>query len=327
MSTKRMLLLALAAGASALLPACGADRRAPSEPEVGPADAWFPTPIAATPYDARGGYPLQPGNRWVHRRRFQSDIAAPNEPAARIFSPEYDVVRTLECPVPLESGTYVAEHSVASFLENRYESWLLLREDTAGLHEYDAFLGSSPCEPRRVPGDAAGDVSRAARPDPIAGLRARLAPRLAGPQGEAWAAALARHEAKLRTLEALRGATPAGSAPVEELLRLAYPLARGARWVIRSDPRFEAEVTGHTVIRAPGGRFAGWEIRYRSPLFGTNDRVFTYYGAAGYLGLSAHLETEGTDPQRNPIGVLISEDHETIVSFARAGSAKAFARR
>lgn len=329
---------ALAALLVAALAGCG---RSPVTPLAG--DGGLPPDAAAVDaelaalapapggFDAPGGYPLHVGNRWVHQLSFRTSYRdAGDEPFALIFEMPGRVEREILCPITVFERPYVHERSSFATPEGITTVWMPMREDAQGLHEYD-LIGS-----RRPPCDLP-DVEMRARPAAvaphaavIAGLRARLVSRLAGPDGAAWAAALARHEAKLAATAALGGAAGApgtlGETDPGELLRLAYPLGRGARWIIRGEPRFEAEVVGREVLRGER-RYGGWRIRYTSDVYGSNDRVFAFYGSAGYLGLHAHIESEAMDDTGTPIGLITSEMRETIVSFTPAALRRDLAAR
>ena len=50
--------------------------------------------------------------------------------------------------------------------------------------------------------------------------------------------------------------------------------------------------------------------------FGPSDRVRVLYGHEGFLQLDAHLVGEGRDDNGNPIGTVVSEDHEALDDFA-----------
>ncbi|HVP14583.1 MAG TPA: hypothetical protein VMS88_03505, partial [Terriglobales bacterium] len=64
-----------------------------------------------------------------------------------------------------------------------------------------------------------------------------------------------------------------------------------ARWVIRSEPLFEAEVLSWQRLNLPGiGSLQGCWIQYTSEVYGPQDAVYVWYGPDGYLGLSARLE-------------------------------------
>ena len=101
-----------------------------------------------------------------------------------------------------------------------------------------------------------------------------------------------------------------------EIVRLAYPLHTGQRWIIRADPRFTAVVEGVDALRLPAGRFVAYRIRIDSVLFGPSDRVRVWYGREGFLQLDAHLVGEGTDENGDPIGTVVSEDHEALDDIA-----------
>ena len=56
--------------------------------------------------------------------------------------------------------------------------------------------------------------------------------------------------------------------------------------------------------------------------FGPNDHVTIWYGRQGMLGLEFHLENEAIDAEGNPIGVLISEEKQTLTALHIANSSR-----
>src|SRR5207249_8946164 len=64
-------------------------------------------------------------------------------------------------------------------------------------------------------------------------------------------------------------------------------------------------------------------ISIHSDLFSEpNDRVVVWYGRAGFLGLDAHIESEGTDNKGNVVTVVIDErQHLTDVSLVEGRTA------
>jgi hypothetical protein len=104
-----------------------------------------------------------------------------------------------------------------------------------------------------------------------------------------------------------------------EITRLRYPLHPGQRWTIREDPLFTSCVIRHELLRLPAGRLGGYRIRIESELFGPEDRVYIWYGRAGFLKLSATLYGEATDPYGNHLGTVVSTEFTTLESFTLVG--------
>jgi hypothetical protein len=105
-----------------------------------------------------------------------------------------------------------------------------------------------------------------------------------------------------------------------DLTRLVYPLRQGAHWTIRTDPTFTAVVEGTDALDLTAGRFQGHRIRIEAPgLFGSNDRVFTWYDRHGALQLVAHLEGQLTDAAGNVLGKVITDQTRKLEELALVG--------
>jgi hypothetical protein len=93
--------------------------------------------------------------------------------------------------------------------------------------------------------------------------------------------------------------------PVEELVRLRYPLRANAAWTVRQTPRLTARVEALETLDLPTGPTPAWRIQFDSERLGPHDRVHMWYGPAGCLATRIHLETEAVDQSGNPIGTAV----------------------
>ncbi len=111
---------------------------------------------------------------------------------------------------------------------------------------------------------------------------------------------------------------PAGPAAVGpgEIQRLAYPLVRGQRWVVRQDPYYESVIEGSDLLRTPAGTFACWRVRLDASYFGPRDRAVAYWGKDGYIGLRAHARGVMTDNEGNVTGIVNLEQEELLDSLS-----------
>jgi len=114
---------------------------------------------------------------------------------------------------------------------------------------------------------------------------------------------------------------PPPSAPLDyETMLLAYPLHRGATWVVSESPRITATVEGSEVLDTPAGRLPSWRIRLRNAGHHPSEEVFVWYGRAGYLGMKRHDQYERLGPDGNPVEVVIDEA-EWLASISLSKSA------
>ena len=265
-------------------------------------------------------YPLEVGNHWGYEFAFTIDIV----PMGGVPEAVSDMLerrdRDLVCVEQRAGRSYVVERQ--SYPSG--QGWLRYRQDAAGLYEFD---GDSDVPPvcaaatgRRTfdadgpgvgPEEAAWEGVAAKLADPVS----RAAYRVAWDRIQARVQAIRR---ALGTGPAIpRGAASAGVEP-GEIVRLAYPLHRGAHWAIRPDPLFASTVEGVDVLDLAVGRVPGWRIRIDSEFFGPADRVHLWYGRDGYLMLAAHLEGAATSPDGVTIGTMIAEEREVLVELSLA---------
>jgi hypothetical protein len=271
-------------------------------------------------------YPLQVGNRWVHRGEEAVRIVPNDGDGPPVFTPVSETQREMLCVQSFDGVPYVAERATEYVPNGTFSNWTFYRQDTAGLYERDA-LGT---DPPPCPGPAAPGADQGARPAPldekrIAGL---LAKRSAAEQ-EAFGVALRRLRERVIVFDRIRsaglGATLATRLPLGvrpgELTRLRYPLDRKRRWAVRNDPtlRMTAVVEGPEVLNLPPGRLLGYRIRLEADAFGPRDVVRVWYGRQGYLKLVAHFELDATDAQGQFVGRALFDERETLIDLSLAG--------
>lgn len=261
---------------------------------------------------SRSLYPLAVGNHWDYRVRTRYQIIDPAGPPPVVGESPYtiDIVGT---------STYDGrEYFLQSQGDPRRGAVGLafpLRSSRFGLFELeliraqDAVSAATPVDPAAA--DLAAYVDRAiADPAKRAAYRraaAELAAKLAGVRS---------------TLGGLDLLTPPGAAPGEHTV-LSYPLYVGARWVVRTDPRFGRIVEARERINVPLGTFGAWRIRNTSEQYGPNDRVHFWYSNLGLLRFRYHVETNATDSTGAIIGrVGIDSDQAlTSIHLVRGGAA------
>jgi hypothetical protein len=265
------LLLALAlAGCSG--PVAPRSAAAPSQPAA-----------SAAAREPRLFYPLDLGNHW----RFH-----------RVLSTQGQVVRRsridhdLVCVDGIGGRAYVVDRltqtdsTVVGPLT--YHQWVRSRQDPSGLYEADVDIGTPPpCDPGTV----------LAEPPPLDA--ALLDP---GPGGDAAREAVARVQ---RIEELLMGRR--STAADGELTRLRYPLVVGRTWTVRSAPiAFSSTVEALEVLSLPFGPVQAYRIRTDAEVAGPRDRVVTWYGRGGMLGMFVHVEIDTAN------GPFIAEDIITL---------------
>lgn len=87
---------------------------------------------------------------------------------------------------------------------------------------------------------------------------------------------------------------------------LSYPIHRGARWTIDEARRITAEVERLELLNTPAGRFPAWRIRIRNGGHLPGEEAFVWYGHAGYLGMTVHVQFEKRD--QNGDRITITQD-------------------
>jgi hypothetical protein len=275
-------------------------------------------PTAPLNAGTHGGafYPLDLGDRWHYARtydvRWQDASGAPHA-----YHVDSAIERELACDVPLGTRSYAAERTLELAPGATYLSWIYYRQDRRGLYEADNPV-PPPCESVPPPEETGPGLHVHIAPLSSIAEQGKL------PEDPGVLAAMGTLEQRLSLVRytlglpapSLRRPRPAPG----EIVRLAYPLYPGQRWIIRAQPRFTSRVEGVDVLRLPAGRFVAYRIRIDSELFGPNDRVHVWYGRQGFLRLDFHGESQGVDDYGNPLDyAVVSEDHEVLDGIALVG--------
>lgn len=249
-------------------------------------------------------YPLEIGNRWSYRGGFKLALDNGSDPLEVVAEVRSATVRTMRCDEMIEGRVYRVEYAVhtewSALGAHSSHSWIRFREDRNGLFERDIATSTPGCprpDPSFVTVDATVEHSVV---DGLENLRLRDAAR----------AALARVDA---VREVLRRGSPTSleAAGTGEITRLRYPLVTGTTWTIRSDPRVDATVEGLDHFEVESGLLPAYRIRIDWPgVAGPHDVIRVWYGRAGYMGMSAHLEI-GSE-----VGLMIADQTETPVSIS-----------
>lgn len=280
------------------------------------------TPAIAS--SASGFFPLAIGSRWhysgeIEFDAFMSGAAAP----AASFVIHTEEERRLVGKEDLFGREYVVEERLLreDIRTDTITWWARYRQDRSGLYLADVALvqppqlTSGPAQARiKLKNDSKRRWNSA---------WASISPKIDGERRPAFLRAWRRLQRRWETLQGLfaegheisnRPGRPGGVLP-DEITRLEYPLHPGAQWIIRDDPFFGSVVEGMEVLDLAPGRMAGFRIRVISDFFGPNDVVLLWYGRDGFLGLFAHLESEATDVDGNPLGLLVFEESHFLEEF------------
>jgi hypothetical protein len=324
----RCRVLAIVAGATLLFfaGACDISDRSPTRPE---AEAGYTAEQAqssggpAQNEEGRAGFfPLEIGNRWTYggETSLVTELYETGAADSAVFHTEEDHVLIgtetrsgREYVVEMQEQRDLATGKVTAY-------WIRYRQDQAGLYEADVSVIEPPVAAKQSVSYAGADVldgrwealwrqvADACDADSKAGLE------------RAWR----RMEGKLDVVEAIRGfksghvralAGPPGGVLSDEITRLEYPLHPGQEWTVRESPFFGSEVEGHDVLDLPPGKMTCLRIRMVSEVFGPSDSVVLWYGRDGFLGMSAHVESEVLGLNGEPMGRIVFEDRlflETI---------------
>ena len=92
----------------------------------------------------------------------------------------------------------------------------------------------------------------------------------------------------------------------EEDRLLAYPLQRGASWVVSERPPLVADVQGMGMLGTPAGLFPAWRIRIRDARR-LGDVTFVWYGREGLLGMKRRYQAEQPDSLGNLERITVEE--------------------
>lgn len=285
----------------------------------------------------RGFFPLAIGNRWTYKIDWL-EMIRPDSPGTNIFPVKASVSQYIEQREMVGTEErfgreYVVEEqktwgqvSITPPGPDTITYWVRYRQDRAGLYEADVSLDQPPN------GSASHsthlDVAAADIEEPLSSRLRQQGLQLTAAEAAAYDAAMTRLQEKMEVVSAAlswHGHRPPGhfghrrgGVLDNELTRLKYPLRPGQSWTIREQPfLFTSRVIRHEMLRLPAGKLGGYRIQIESEAFGPHDRVFVWYGRAGLLRLSAHLETRYTD-YTDPYGefaTLIIEEHSSLESF------------
>jgi hypothetical protein len=280
------------------LSSCATDPTAPTDADsAAVAPSWLIESNPVSPQDgmranARMRYPLQLGNTWKYQAHVKiQTLPYEGDPT------EQEVIRTTKAeifgPEQLFGRCYAVEVlTITEDInpEDVFTQTVRYRQDSSGLYEAVAT----------EPGPAG--AAREAR---------SLDPR-DGPRSSAWARAIVQLEDRVQALRDSRHGRKGGVLD-NELQRLAYPLHRGASWVVADDEFFmTATVEGREVLRLPIGRTPAWRIRLEADFYGPDDVVELFYGRDGYLGWRVFLVGEASDETGTPIGIVTFTEEEYL---------------
>jgi hypothetical protein len=270
-----------------------------------------------------GFFPLDIGNLWTYSGELTVAIE-PGDPIVTERLEVHSIIGTEE----LFGREYVLEKqfNIDEDGDTLSPYWVRYRQDRAGLYEADV-AGSEPPSgtllPRRV-----GDSHTA----PMARIWNRISPTLRTGEREAYKAAWEDLCLKLRVIDnaarrpvafAALSKGPPGGVMSEEITRLEYPLHPGQEWTIRDDPFYVlGACESHDVLDLPPGRMPGYKIAITNDLLGPNDWVYVWYGRRGFLGSEFYVETEIIDPNGNPMGTLVAEEHLFLESLDLVGKGR-----
>jgi hypothetical protein len=243
-------------------------------------------------------YPLALGNTWSYTGGRSMSIG--DTPPYAVSVEETRTIAEME---ELFGRDYFLEERVSVDLgvvggPDTFTYWYRYRQDRAGLYEADVSITDPP-------GGGSWDVlwERAAADARPAGASALDRARTA-------------HFRKLEAVNQLLGrrtrsgmlAGPPGGIMPDEIQRLKYPLHVRQEWTIREEPLFWSVAQRMEVLDLPAGMMNGWRISVYSELFGDDDLVYLWYGRAGFLGMTAHLESKSVDLYGSVITVVSDEE-------------------
>jgi len=258
-------------------------------------------------------YPLRVGDYWNYDRSFKvwdgDGVVLHDE----IGSSSREIIGH----EVIGGRVYTVEEWTITDSHGEFPTWIRYRQDRDGLFEADVSIGDPPT---LVDPDRKGRETR--RPIALAAVSAtnELLRRERDPYRRA---AIAAHLERHRQLvaAAMRGLEQVSAADLQagEITRLRYPLRPGDSWVIRDDPFFGAEVEGRELLDMPIGKRVGVRIRITPPIVGPEDDVLVWYSQCGQLRMYVYVESEATDPEGNPLGLLFSEELVELVETDVAG--------
>jgi hypothetical protein len=293
--TQSILALLLFAFA---LSSCASDPTAPADAgSTSVAPSWLIESTPVSPQDgmranARMRYPLQLGNTWKYQAHVKiQTLPYEGDPSER------EVIRKTKAEIMGPEQLFGRCYSVEELTitedvnpDDVFTQTARYRQDSSGL--YEAVVTD--------PGPAG------------AGREARSRDRTGGPRTAEWARAIGHLEDRVQILRELRHGRKGGVLD-DELQRLAYPLRKGASWVVADDTFFmTATVEGREVLRLPVGRTPAWRVRLEADFYGPDDVVDLFYGRDGYLGWRVFLIGEASDEMGSPLGIVSFTEEEYL---------------
>ncbi len=327
----------------ALLAGCGLERHDPMRPASPSAasptsDRESATHLGAPASDDAGGwvesvdhdrsesgrdfYPLALGNWWRYASRFQLTVTDLQGNPLASYDERTTIDRNLIAVVPWHGRDYVQELSAeyAPGWVDPILTYVYYRQDRSGLYEADVTTPPGG-EPSPVRVARAGSAGAWAPPgSSLASRRSEAILRLLGPGIDPSSVNRLLERIAHATGAALAARTGRPGGPLDhEITRLAYPLRVAQHWIIRADPRFEAEVEHIGPVEVPAGRFVAPRIRITSVFFGPSDRVLVWYGRSGFLKLEAHGEGDALDYDGHVIGHMVAETSQELTRLLLVG--------
>jgi hypothetical protein len=290
---------------AALIGGCSA----PSQPVAPPSDSASPGidmsfygPWGSEPGrgSVSGFYPIALGNRWLYERNIAVQVRSGDDVSTTFQNGS--VQHTQICFEDRGGRRYVVEQNLDGSGIELAVTYVRVREDRGGLHEADVSITEPGCPvfTREAVPHPAGEASGV--------LLARAIDRESDPARRAAFERAGRNLidrlATARSAAFGGGLGGAGGPRAGEIFRLRYPLFPGQRWIVRASPRFSGRAEAVETLETGAGPLQAWRIRTDSEFFGPADRVYAWYGKAGFLQMSVHLESEATDEQGNPVGRL-----------------------
>jgi len=261
-------------------------------------------------------YPLDIGNSWIYTGErsmsigdYESYHLSVQEMRSltgteELFGREY----TLEKQVIILSGGIGPDDTITY--------WCRYRQDRAGLYEADIAANDPPGKDGDAVGPSGENLNRVHHWDV---LWQKSIERLESIDEETVERARTAHFNKINAVYELLGrkdgrallTSPPGGILPDEIQRLRYPMHPRQEWIIRNAPLFYAVVDRQEVLDLPAGMINGWRIRYYNEFLDENDLVYFWYGRRGFLGMTAHLETE----MDGVYGTVISDEDLFLESY------------
>ena len=253
--------------------------------------------------NARLFYPLDLGNHWRFHRVFTLEPDLPETPYPTIVK-RSSIAHDHVCVEQVAGRDYVVDRITqidsTLFGTATYYQWVRTRQDPTGLYEADLNIG--------VPPPCASPTESAAWS--VAGDMALLDAWRVSAVAPSNVSALDRAALQVATrLREIRKVmtTARASGPAEgELTRLRYPMVVGRSWIVREDPLFSSTIEGRDVLALPAAEVSAYRVRIDNAFLGPRDRVLSWYGRSGMVGMFVHIEIP-TD-----LGLLIAEDILTL---------------